>query len=75
MKTFARQLPRNFKPDSFVRAGHERDALRLHDEISLRNAGTQERRSGLVSVEDSPGRASSGRYKRSPALKLSRCQR
>jgi hypothetical protein len=25
MKTFARQLPRNFKPDPFVRASHERD--------------------------------------------------
>ena len=25
MKTFARQLPHNFKPDPFVRAGHERD--------------------------------------------------
>ena len=40
MKTLARQLPDNFKPDSFVRAGHERDALFFcHDEISLRNRG------------------------------------
>jgi len=27
MKTFARQVPCNFKADPFVRAGHERDAL------------------------------------------------
>jgi len=40
MKTFACQLPRDFKPDPFIRAGHERDALlHFHEEISLRNRG------------------------------------
>jgi hypothetical protein len=66
MKTFARQVAHNFKPDPFVRAGHERDALlHFHEEISLRNTGKQERRSGLIPAEDSEGsRAGSGRYSR-----------
>jgi hypothetical protein len=43
MKTFARQLPRNFKPDPFVRTSHERDALlHFHEEISLRKTEKQE---------------------------------
>jgi hypothetical protein len=40
MKTFARQLPHNFKADPFVPARHKRDSLlHFHDEVSLRNRG------------------------------------
>src|SRR5215472_3910830 len=40
-KTFARQLPRDFKPDPFVRAGNERDSFcSCHGEILPRKAGT-----------------------------------
>ena len=43
MKTFPGQLPRDFKPDPFVRAGYERDALlHFHEEISLRKTEKQE---------------------------------
>jgi hypothetical protein len=59
VKPFARQVPHNFKPDPFVRAGHQRAALlHFHEEISLRKTGTQERRLGLISTGDS------GRYSR-----------
>ena len=43
MKSFARELARNFESNPFVRAGHECDALlHFHEEISLRKTEKQE---------------------------------
>jgi hypothetical protein len=55
MKTFARQLPRNFKPDPFVRASHERDPSffchNLHPHlIPLPNKGEAEKATPITSA-------------------------